>query len=384
MDDEKYVISINLPIAKGSLIDEIKALPKITAPPKKKKFFDEEQSEPLILSSVTGKKKKDKKKKKKSLLEDSNFMSAGRLGTELNEDDEFSAIIAQDNLIDIDEILNRDDDEDGLSDPIIDEQRRGYEKRKKDENPFKKEFAEELTLLYDLLDEMNRLSKELDKKYKTLEGSKVRGVSKYTNDHVINMLSAKSSKLQIIKEINSLKKTIADLKIKADAKKKDVEGAQSTDMLATQYFQNVLKYGRGNFLRDFGGPAGGQTELDDEIDDIVNQVELNKSGYTSDEVDMYQQAIEERLSASTNPFRTEDGTRYIEFENRGPKIHIKKCVDTGEWEFVCLDRDNQVIHGYPLPKKREVGKVKFADGFASDSLGRTYKVIEYYSPDYED
>lgn len=378
MSEEKYVIHINMPTAKGSLIDEIKALPKITAPPKKKKDTPEESvGEPLLLSSVGKKKKKDKDKKKKKSSIETSLIS---LNDDDGETDIYDSVIESDNLIDIDEILNREDDEDDIGNPIIDEQRRSYEKRKKDENPYKKEFAEELTLLYDLLDEMNKLSKELDKKYKGIEGSKVRGVSKYTNDMVINMLSAKTNKLQIIKEINSLKKTIADLKIKADAKngKGGEAGEMSADLMATQYFQKVLQFGRGNFVKQFAG-EGSHNDVDDSIDDLVSEIESNKRGYSNHEVEDFQQMIEDRLDSEENVFRSDAGSKYIQYENLGVKIYIKRCIDTGEWEFVALDRDNQQIYDYPLPSRRDVGKVRFSDDYATDERGRMYKVIEYFS-----
>jgi hypothetical protein len=382
MAEDKLVINIDMPIQRGSLISEIKALPKITAPPKKKKEPVPEV-EPIILSSIGGKKKKKDKKKKKK---DNGLGFLGLEDVDMSQPEDDYSFVQDDNLIDIDAILNReDDDEDDTGEMIIDEQKRSYEKRKKDENPFKKEFAEELTLLYELLDDMNKLSKELDKKYKTLEGSKVRGVSKYTNDHVINMLSAKTSKLQIIKEINNLKKVIADLKIKQDGK---INGgaagsAESVDVLASKYFQNVLKFGRNNFVKEFGG-SGSRNEVDDDVDDLVLQIENNKAGYNPDEEEDFQRLIDERLDSENNPFRSNAGTKYIEHENRGVKIVIKRCIDTNDWEFIALDKDNIQVYDYPVPNRREVGKVKFNDNYATDERGRSYKVIEYFLPEYDE
>jgi hypothetical protein len=387
MGDGKLVINIPMPVERSSILDEIKALPKITAPPKRVKP-EPVESEPLILSSVGKKKDKKKKDKKKKSGLDAEFISSGRVGNvdevvDSNED-AYDQIITGDNLIDIDDLLyGDDDDDDSVSDNIIDTERRGYESRKKDTNPFKKEFAEELTLLYDLLEEFNKFSKELDKKYKAIEGSKVRGTSKYTNELITNILSAKTSKLHVLKEIASLKKTIADLKIKIDAKTKEGSAEKNTDLMATQYFQKVLNYGRGNFIKEFGG-NGNQPEVDDEIDDVISQIEQNKGSYNDDEMDNYQNLINQRLANTDNPFRTSDGTKLIHYETLGVKIFVKKCIDTGEWEFVALDRDNQQIYDYPVPTRSSAGKVKFSDGYASDSKGRSYKVIEYYSPDADD
>src|SRR5699024_1202461 len=106
-----------------------------------------------------------------------------------------------------------------ISEKITKRGKRSYDKYKEDENEFKKEFAEELTMLYDLLDEANKFSKKLGKKYDSIDGSKAKGTSKYLNDLIASVLASTTNKLQIIKEINSLKKTIQELKIKADGKK---------------------------------------------------------------------------------------------------------------------------------------------------------------------
>jgi hypothetical protein len=377
--DDKLVINIDLGEEKD-LISELKSLSS-NHKKKSKNFEPEEDSEPILLTSVAKKKKDGKKKKKKKELDlDLEFISSGKVGSPEEIKDDEETVFDDDNLIDIDEILNRDDD-DNIEDPIIDEQKKGYEKRKKDENPFKKEFAEELTLLYSLLDEVNKFNKELEKKYKAVEGSKTRGISKWTTELINSMLSAKTSKLQILKEISNIKKTIADLKIKQDGKKANVEGEKSVDLLAAQYFQNVLKYGRSNFIKDMGSVH----DDDDEIDDLVEQIEKNKMSYSSDELERIQSYIEERLETEGNPFRSEAGSKYIQYENRGVKICIKRCIDTGEWEFIAIDRDNQQVFDYPLPRKRDVGKVRFSDDgrYATDERGRTYKVIEYFSPDEE-
>lgn len=376
--DDKLEINIDLGEEKD-LISELKSL---TANHKKKsKNFDlEEDSEPILISSLAKKKKDGKKKKKKKKLDlDLEFISSGKVGSPEEIKDDEETVFDDDNLIDIDEILNRDDD--NIEDPIIDEQKKGYEKRKKDENIFKKEFAEEITLLYSLLDEVNKFSKELEKKYKAVEGSKTRGISKWTTELMNTILSAKSSKLQILKEISNIKKTIADLKIKQDGKKAVAEGEKSVDLLASQYFQNVLKYGRSKFVQEMGTVH----DDEDEIDDLVERIERNKMSYSPDELERIQNYIEERLETEGNPFRSEAGSKYIQYENRGVKICIKRCIDTGEWEFIAIDRDNQQVFDYPLPRKRDVGKVRFSDDgrYATDERGRTYKVIEYFSPDEE-
>lgn len=377
------IININLPGEKEDLISGIKSLHATAPAPSKKKKVIEEEAEPVLLSSLKPKKEK-KKKKKKKVSDDLEFMASGHLA-KIDEMDEIiaseeSGEIPEDNLIDLDEIFYEQEDEDD-DDKIVDEQRRSYKKRKSDENEFKKEFAEEVTLLYGLLDDVTKFGKELDKKYKATEGSKARGASKNINELISNIISTKTSRLQIIKEITSVKKTIADLKIKVDAKSaKSDAGEGSPEYLANHYIQNILKMGRNNFIKQVGGSR--QEEQDDVIDDAVASIQSQKDGYSDFEEEGYMDEIENRLSSAENPFRSMNGSKYIEYENRGVKICIKRCIDTNEWEFVAIDRDNQEVYDYPLPNRRDVGKVKFSDDstYATDERGRSYKVIEYFLP----
>jgi hypothetical protein len=331
---------------------------------------EKETSTPFMLSSLGKKeKKKDKKKKKKGKFADVELMSEGDLNNvsdpaELREDEDEPD--NSDNLIDIDEIF-REDDDDSVGDKIIDEQGKGYEKLKKEENPYKKEFAEELTLLYNLLKETNEFSKELEKKYKSLDSSKVRGVSKYVVELAEAVLASKTNKLSIMKEIANIKKTIADLKIKTEKDtNKGASGPNSPEYIASAYLKNVLKYGRNRFIQDFGTNSVGAHADEDDEDDLVTKIERTRAGITGtysndDEYDRFNKIIEDRLENAENPFRSDAGSKYIEYENSGVKIWIKKCIDTGEWEFVALDKNQQQIFDYPIPTRRDTGKIRFSE-----------------------
>lgn len=336
-----------------------------------KKEDEIEESTPLLISSVK-KKKKDKKKKKKKngSLDDAPITVFDSTGVLLDVD----AII--------DEMEGVDED---ISDSIVGEQRKGYDKLKKGENAYKKEFAEEITMLYDLLDETNKFGKDLDKLFKSAQGSKARGMSKYTADTAAAILSTKQNKLQIIKEIASIKKTIQDLNLKAEAKNKSKDDS-SGEVAAAAYLSSIVKYGRNNFLKavdEDGNPTAesiasmvnnadrGNNEEHDEYEDY----------YLDDELEQYDELISNRLEEEGNPFRTGLGNKYIENEIRGVNIAIKKCIDSGDWEFIALDKDQQQIFDYPLPSKETIGRIKFSgdNRYATDKLGRSYKVIEYFS-----
>ncbi len=339
---------------KKNLIDDIRELQTESI----------KQEKTVLLSQLKKNKKKIKKQKKNK-----------------NIDILPSSEENQSKLIDVDEFLDAEMyEEESISDGIVKEQKLGYEKRKKDSNPFKKEFSEELTLLYDLLDEVNEFSKVLDKQYKAMTGSKVRGTSKFLNDMTLNLLSSKTNKLQIIKEITNLKKTIADLKIKSDAKNKGNESAaNSATNIASQYLRQVMQMGRNQVIGKLKDEAS--FSASDERNDALDAFNRQRTSYNEADMDEIDSIISQRLDSEENPFRSSDGNKYIKYENMDITIVVKRCIDTGEWEFVAIDSDEQVVYDYPVPKKDSVGTMKFKDGLASDSMGRMYKVIEYYSFD---
>lgn len=347
----------------------------------------------------------EKKKKKKSKLDfDFDLISEEKVG----EDGEVTSDILIDIDIDVDSIAARFED-DG-SNPIVTKEKNKYDKRKKDKNPFKKEFAEETTLLYGLYDEVGQVVKNLEKIIKQSDGSRVRGQSKYYNEAVSNLLNAKNSQLSIVKELNNVKKTIQDLKMKEEAAKRK-EGGDGNNMAhaASAFLQQTLQVpgGRNQFLQAARGtsrPAflvdsfakqdegaeyeesdpdaeDDEEEEDEDLRSYKRQTLLdikdNIPGYTSDEIDNINQAIAERLEREDNGMRSAKGNKFIEYEKRGVEIKIRRDLDTGEFDFIAVDRDNQVVHDYPLPEN--YGKIKFNGPVATDRYGESYKVIEYSS-----
>lgn len=381
MNDEFYTIEIFTEDNPPSLIDELKSLPTVKM---------KHEPDPIMITDVGNKskeninKKSKKKKKKKSLLlesfDDLNMIS-----------DKDEQEIEEETLLDVDTILmNRvesDEDDDSLN--IVNEQKKGYKKLKKDDNTYKKEFAEEITLLYTLLDETSKFGKELEKDLASLRGSKTRGISKYTNDLAELVLQAKQNKLNILKEITSTKKTIADLKIKAEGKSKDNENSNAPEYLASAYFKNILAHGRTNFINTINSGSYQSDNDEDDYESVIERIEQgNRYGFSpsEDEQERYNELIMNRIENTENPYRSEAGTKYIEYENAGVKLYVKKCIDTGEWEFIALDKTHRQIYDYPLPSKRDAGRMKFSDDgtYATDAKGRIYNVIEYFLPDNSD
>lgn len=306
--------------------------------------------------------KKEKKKKKKNDIKVEMLSNGEHVDlydsplTDKAEEADPTEVL---NLLNAEDILYYDEDYDYDVDNIVKTQKASYNDFKQAENPFKKEFAEELTLLYNLLSDYNKFDRVLTKKFDQMDGSKSRGVSKYMNDLIISMLNCKSNKLQTIGKISDLKRTIADLHLKDQRQNKTVEaGTNSPEMVAAQFMNQILSGGRNNFLTNlsnipFNNTGTDMSEVDDSIDDVFDN--LN--------------------------FRDPEQDKYVQYEHLNPSIIIKRDADTSDWEFVAIDKYGNDIPDYPLPKKSAVGTVTFSDDglSATDSVGGSYKVLDIVS-----
>ena len=340
-------------------------------------------------------KKKKKKKKKKSKL---SSLSALREDSAMGDDD-----LDLSGLADIDtDKLNFliSEGEDNIADIIIGEGR-DYDKYKKSNDKLEERFGSELTFLYDLLGELNDFGKKLDDQFKFVSGSKARGMSKTSNDLTANIISNKKAKLDIVKEIATIKKVIEELKYKNNAALAKANGGAGSsgndnDATAASFMSNIMKMGRNNFLNALDEQDENYSNYN--IDKALNNLTSGhdddwsnekSSGnnfdkyYDDDEMEEIDELIDKRLQDEDYAYRSEAGDKYILYENQQPKIMVKKCIDTGDWHFIAVNKDNQELSGYPIPDQETLGKMKFsADGnIATDKYGRTYKVIEYYSDD---
>ncbi len=248
-----------------------------------------------------------------------------------------------------------------------------YNKFKEDENEFKKEFAEELTMLYDLLDDANKFNKKLIKKYDSIDGSKAKGTSKYLNDLIASVLTSNTNKLQIIKEITNLKKTIQELKIKSDGKYAKMENG-SLESQANDFFSNIMSVGRNNFISALNGD-----EMQFMDTEYSSDTDIEYANTLPDVQDEIHDRINERLM-NEDKLRSTEAEKYIIYENLQPEYKILRSAMDNTWEVIAVDKDGHRIHDYPVPSKKDLGRVKFsADGnYATDAYGRSYKVIEHY------
>lgn len=328
--------------------------------------------------------------KDKSLTDNSNFDNSynddydfiqdyENMMKEIEEQEPIDIIPDMDENTDFYEAIDNWDNyyyEEDVSEQIIKKGKRTYNNCKKDEdNEFKKEFKEELTMLYDLLDDSNKFNKKLIKKYDSIDGSKAKGTSKYLNDLIASILTSNTNKLQIIKEITNLKKTIQELKIKADGKKANVD-TESLEGQANSFFRDIMSVGRNNFVSALNGDPDTQlSHYDYSSDDDIEYA--NSLPEAQEEL---HNRINERLVNEAGTSRSAEADKYIIYENLKPELIVLYNNLDNSWEMVAVDKDGQRINDYPVPTRAELGKVKFSqDGrFMTDGYGRSYKCIDRY------
>lgn len=349
-----------------SSLSSLSALDKVVKTAKKKKKKEEKKSK----KDKKGKENSEKEHLKSLLLaqkdDDDIELELDRLkASELEEgDDEDSDSV-------IERLLKKaeDEEDEDFDGSIISSQKDGYGARKKDKNEYKKEFNEEITLLYSMLEDTNTLSKLSEKQWKSMSDSRARGSSKFTNDLLQNIINLRGNKLQIIKEITSIKRTIADLQLKKDRASgaANAVGETSHDDIMSIYMNQIMENGRGKFVEATSKKATNAYLHDEDDDDGEDYYQTALSA---------QESIDIRLK--NTPTRSATGTTYIQMENDKCVTHVKRNIDTGDWKFIAIDRDGQERPEYPVPDGDLVGPLSFGESIAKDKLGRSYKLIDVY------
>lgn len=298
---------------------------------------------------------------------------------EIEEQEPMDLLPSYDDNVDFYEAIDNWDNvyyEEDMTEKIAGRGKRSYNKLKENEDEYKKEFAEELTMLNELLDEVNKFSKKLDNKFDSIDKSKAKGTSKYLNDLIASILTSKTTKLQILKEMSGLKKSIIDLRIKAEGKKSGEGGNGSLESSANSYFREIMKVGRNSFLDALSSDPD-TTISSSEYSDNADIEYINSLPEAHNEI---QNRISERLE-SEGTTRSDEANKYIAYENLKVDLAIKLNALDNEWKVIAIDKHGQEVLDYPVPTRAELGKVKFSSDnkYASDKFGRSYKVLEVYS-----
>lgn len=246
---------------------------------------------------------------------------------------------------------------------------KGWEKGKKKKNKknknaakdFSKEFESELLLVKSLSRDQAEFVSSLQKTYNHMTSAKAtsRGISKNQTDLINAISTARTTQLNMVKEIINIKKTSndLDLKYKKEFGKNDAGGSDNAEYSST-FLSQLLGAGRKNI------------------------VTADTSALTMGTEDTYQQDIEiVNLDNSDNLLNgmismSDDSPQdvYMKYSSHNIEQVVYPTED-GSYVLEAVDQDGNIIPNYP---KRPGIKftIESSMGVAIDQYGEKYRLME--------
>ena len=242
-------------------------------------------------------------------------------------------------------------------------------KKKKKKN-IEAKFAPQLVVLRKILKDTNTASENIQGILDRILNSKSRYVGKSLTDLLQALNTANSTRASVVRDIANINKTIVDLSMKqekANPKKNDKD-------------MDAEEYGIDFFRKVLSGNGSRKSMLDAARDYYNNDNSQSDDYYTDDgyDYDELNDDIEERLKEENNERRTEDGTKYIQYENMKPEYVIMYHAN-GEYELDAVDKyGTRMPDEYPRLNEEDLGNIRIEldQGFAIDTYGRKYRIIE--------
>lgn len=233
----------------------------------------------------------------------------------------------------------------------------------KESSEIAKTFADSEKRLKSLYEELDRDKSSLQK---DIERMRVPGRGgKSLADMVSVKNSMQSTQLSIVKEINSLRKNIYEMRQK-EAMRKEAENAGGSDINANT-LQSIFSSSRSGLMNSMGGYSGVSGAKNDS-DDVYSIM-------VSDEMD--DEEIQRRyFNDSGNSSSIGDGSKFLEYEDRGVEYVLLVDEDNKVQGVIAEDKDGVMIPDYPLPNNIEdlSFEIDNVSKMASDNLHRNYHV----------
>ena len=236
----------------------------------------------------------------------------------------------------------------------------------KESSEIAKTFADSEKRLKSLYEELDRDKSSLQK---DIERMRVPGRGgKSLADMVSVKNSMQSTQLSIVKEINSLRKNIYDMRQK-EAMRKEAENAGGNDINANT-LQSIFSSSRSGLMNSMGGYSGVSGARNNNDDDYSIMV--------SDEMD--DEEIQKRYFSDSDSLSSNssnnDGSKFLEYEDRGVEYVLLVDDDNKVQGVIAEDKDGMMIPDYPLPNNIEdlSFEIDNVSKMASDNLHRNYHV----------
>lgn len=227
-------------------------------------------------------------------------------------------------------------------------------KKKDDLTDYNEMFDKEIRLIQNQLQDQSKFVQSLQRRYDAMDAQKstARGVGKYTTDLIGVLNSARALNKDLIRELVSTKKTIAELSMKE--KKEfgvDIDAGSDVGQFASSYLKQIMSMKKDAF--DTGEFA---------VDDI-----------TSDD-DLFD-AISTTISNSDQEQRSDEARQYLKYESQNVQIRLVYNNTTEEKYFIAETDDGEIIDDYPLPTTADSCSINRSTGIAIDKYGKKYHVI---------
>lgn len=229
-------------------------------------------------------------------------------------------------------------------------------------------YQEELDQLDRALLDIESLYDETKEHYDEVKNSRSRGSLSFAHLQLGNLISMRNSRVNIIKEKISVKKTIADFQMKE--KRAEGAGAGDTAMIA----ELMRQLNRQDAVNK-NAPA--VEEEEDDADDALERriAELEGSGklkFTDNE-----RAVKYERGA-VPPEESDEEEDDGEEEAVKEQVRIAVLVKDKKWAFVAVNEEGRIVKGHELPNKSD-HKIKLIkiEGVttAVDQNDRMFQVI---------
>ena len=226
-------------------------------------------------------------------------------------------------------------------------------KKKEKEGPkdYYDDFAPEIGLMRNMLEDATKFTDSLQKRYYALESTKssARGVGKFTTDLISSINQSRSVSSQLLNNITSLKKSIADLNMKERKEEAAANGGDGEDLsnFSASFLRKLIQQDRSDAAM-YGDAVPISGDEDDIFDNISELLADNGRSY---EVD-----------------------KYLKYENRNVELVAYVDPDTDNYEIKAIAEDGEELYDYPIPEVERMD-INHSTEIATDEYHTRYRII---------
>lgn len=271
-----------------------------------------------------------------------------------------------------------------------------------DDNRYKNVFKKEIAMISEVLKSLRAHGVQVQNALKKMspggKGSGSRapaGVSKGYSDLVEAYTGINTTQLQAIKAMTDLKSKQVEWQLKEKANQPT--NNESIESVANAYYMKVMGGGTKDFVKNsLSGVQQADFEYDPMVDDVQASDVLRREP-VGDSSDIDAMVVRGGINL-TQPIRgisnrgyepiVADETGYIRHEKNPFDICVYAYGD-GNYQFVALDQDGEVVEDVELPSDVDpdiVDSLQIRPGsdYVYDNHGRKYRVIEMGPVDQSD